>query len=107
MPEKIDIYRSYGQKLISSLQSSCFRGELLPDRALKAFLLSKQTILRLIDDMRKSYGVEVEEVMNGNRKHFRIRRPGGAPPPLSMTDMEMSTFSCAGICRAPAGPEPL
>ena len=98
MPEKIDIYRSYGQKLISLFAKLLFSGESYSLTELsKLFSCSKQTILRLIDDIRKPYGVEVEEVMNGNRKHFRIRRPGGAPPPLSMTDMEMSTLF---MCRA-------
>jgi predicted DNA-binding transcriptional regulator YafY len=99
MPDKIDSYRSYGQKLISLFAKLLFSGQSYSLGELAhAFSCSKQTILRLVDDIRMSYGVTVEEAMNGNRKYFQIKRPGGrVAPPVDMTEAEMSTLF---ICQA-------
>lgn len=98
MPEKLDINRSYGQKLISLFAKLLFSGESYSLSELAGtFGCSKQTILRLIDDIRKSYGVEVEESMQGNRKYYRIRKPGSRPPAVNMTEMELNLLY---LCRA-------
>lgn len=102
MPEKIDSYKSYGQKLISLFAKLLFSGKSYSLSELsRTFSCSKQTILRLIEDIRRSYGVTVEEAMNGNRKYFQIKRPGGrAAPPVNMTEAEMSTlFMCQAFAE--------
>ena len=75
MPEKKDYYSSYGQKLISLFAKLLFtqRSHSLIElsRMLKC---SKQTVLRLVDDIRRSYGVEIEESMENRKKYVIIQR---------------------------------
>ena len=61
MPEKIDYYRSYGQKLISLFAKLLFtqRSHSLIELS-RMLNCSKQTVMRLVDDIRRSYGVDVE-----------------------------------------------
>jgi hypothetical protein len=61
---------------------------------------SKQTVLRLIDDIRRSYGVEIEETVRERNKFYRLRRPGSVPPALALTGGEMSVlFMCQAFAR--------
>ena len=95
MPEKKDYYSSYGQKLISLFAKLLFtqRSHSLIElsRMLKC---SKQTVLRLVDDIRRSYGVEIEEFLEGKRKYYRIKRlRNGTPSSLDITASELSALS--------------
>lgn len=99
MPEKKDLYRSYGEKLISLFARLLFSGEehflIHLTRELRC---SKQTVLRLVGDLRRAYGVEVEEGLKGNRKYYRLRRVGRQNVPVPpLTEMEMSVLL---MCRA-------
>jgi len=97
MGGKKDIYRSYGQKLISLFVRLLFSGESYSLTELSRMLdCSKQTVLRLLDDITMAYGVTVEEFMKGNRKYVRIRRPERVPPPTSITEMELQVLQ---MCR--------
>ena len=62
MAEKIDPFSSHGQKLISLFARLLFSREShsLTDLA-RMLRCSKQTVLRNIDDIRMSYGVDIEE----------------------------------------------
>ena len=62
MPAKRDLYKSYGEKLISLFVRLLFSGERhsLTELA-KTLNCSKQTVLRLIDNIRKAYGIDIEE----------------------------------------------
>ena len=94
MPEKKDYYSSYGQKLISLFAKLLFtqRSHSLIElsRMLKC---SKQTVLRLVDDIRRSYGVEIEEFLEGKRKYYRIKRlRNGTPSSLDITASELNAL---------------
>lgn len=59
MAKKLDSYKSYGQKLMSLFVRLMFSGECvsLTDLALMENC-SKQTIIRLLNDIRMSYGMD-------------------------------------------------
>ena len=98
MPEKKDIYKSYGQKLISLFVKLLFSGESYSLTELARILdCSKQTVLRLVNDIRMSYGVEIEEFTQGIRKYYRIQKKGRTIPVVPMTAMEMNVLQ---MCRA-------
>lgn len=102
MPETIDSCRSYGEKPISLFAKLLFSGQSYSLGELAhAFSCSKQTILRLVADIRRSYGVTVEEGMNGNRKYFQIKRPcGRTAPAVDMTKAKMSAlFMCEAFAE--------
>ncbi|MFH1435592.1 MAG: WYL domain-containing protein [Pseudomonadota bacterium] len=97
MPRKLAPYKTYGQKLVTLFAKLLFSGESYSLTELSAMLgCSKQTILRLVEDIRRSYGVSVTETREGNRKYFRIRRFGG-PPAIGVTSEEMQLLL---LCRA-------
>ena len=93
MPEKKDYYSSYGQKLISLFAKLLFtqRSHSLIElsRMLKC---SKQTVLRLVDDIRRSYGVEIEEYLEGKRKYYRIKHLRKSNPSLNITESELNAL---------------
>lgn len=98
MAEKRDIYRSYGEKLISLFARLLFSGESYSLTDLSRMLnCSKQTILRLVGDIQRSYGVNIEEAMEGRRKYYRIKRPGRMPPAVNLTQTELNSLN---MCRA-------
>lgn len=98
MAEKLDPYRSYGQKLISLFARLLFSGESHSLIELSKMLdCSKQTVLRLVDDIRRSYGIEVEESFVGRKKYYRIRKQSGGLPVANITEKEMAVLQ---MCRA-------
>jgi predicted DNA-binding transcriptional regulator YafY len=97
MGEKKDIYRSYGQKLISLFVRLLFSGDSYSLTDLSRMLdCSKQTVLRLLNDITMAYGVTIDEVMKGNRKYVRIKRPERLPLTSSITEMELQVLQ---MCR--------
>ena len=89
----MDYYSSYGQKLISLFAKLLFTQKSHSLIELSRMLnCSKQTILRLVDDIRRSYGVEIEEFLEGRRKYYRIRRLSSAKPSLQMTENELNAL---------------
>jgi predicted DNA-binding transcriptional regulator YafY len=97
MPEKINIYASYGQKLISLFVRLLFSGEKHSLTELARMLnCSKQTVLRLIDDLDLSYKVDLEQIREGNRHYYRIRKPQKTPSITSMSEMELALLE---MCR--------
>ncbi len=75
MPEKLSPYMSYGEKLISLFARLMFSGQSHSLTQLSKMLhCSKQTVLRLVNDIRKSYGVDIEESMQGNKRYYRLKK---------------------------------
>ena len=97
MAEKRNIYRSYGEKLISLFVKLLFSGESYSLTELSRMLgCSKQTVLRLVNDIRMAYKVDIDERMEGNRKYFQIKRPATVPVTYSLTEMELNILE---MCR--------
>ncbi len=98
MPEKISPYASYGEKLIKLFAKLLFSGRAYSLGELSRMLdCSKQTVLRLIDDIKRSYGVEIEEFTEGRQKFYKVRKSAKLPPALSLTENELDTLM---MCRA-------
>jgi len=96
MGKKHDIYKSYGEKLISLLVKLLFSGDSYSLTELSRILsCSKQTIIRLIDDIDKSYDVEIEQSKIGNRHYYRIKRPTRVP----MMSVSETEFMVLQMCR--------
>lgn len=98
MPEKFDLYKSYGEKLIGLFVRLLFSGERHSLTELAQMLdCSKQTVLRLIDNIRKSYGVNIEETKEGNRSYYRIRKPVSSLKNIPLTEAELHSLL---ICKS-------
>jgi predicted DNA-binding transcriptional regulator YafY len=97
LPSKLDPYKSYGVKLISLFARLLFSGEShsLSDLA-RMLKCSKQTVLRLIDDIRLAYGVEIEEAVIERRKYYRLKKRA-ATPALSLSAGEITVLQ---MCQA-------
>jgi predicted DNA-binding transcriptional regulator YafY len=93
MPEKFDLYKSYGEKLIGLFVRLLFSGERHSLTELAQMLdCSKQTVLRLIDNIRKSYGINIEETKEGNRSFYRIRKPSASLKNIPLTEAELQSL---------------
>jgi predicted DNA-binding transcriptional regulator YafY len=97
LPEKLASYSSYGEKLISLFAKLLFSQEShsLTDLA-RMLKCSKQTVLRLVDDIRRAYGVEIEESVKERRKFFRLKKRT-ATPVLSLSSNEVTVLK---MCKA-------
>ncbi len=79
MPPKRDPYRSYGQKLITLFTKLLFTGRRYSLIELcESMDCSKQTVMRLIEDINMSYGVKVEESFIGRRKYYKLVKFNGS-----------------------------
>ena len=93
MPEKINIYMSYGEKLISLFARLLFTGESYSLTELSRSMdCSKASIIRLVGDIKKAYGVKIEETMKGNKKYYRLDKIGKAAPILPLTESEVTAL---------------
>ncbi|MBN1635315.1 MAG: WYL domain-containing protein [Deltaproteobacteria bacterium] len=101
MPEKISRYASYGEKLIKLFAKLLFSGRSYSLTELSRMLgCSKQSVMRLMDDITRSYGVEVEETIEERHKYYRIRKPGHNIPILNLTHEEMGVLlMCQAFAR--------
>jgi predicted DNA-binding transcriptional regulator YafY len=98
MPEKRDSYSSYGQKIISLFAKLLFSRQRHSLIELSRILhCSKQTVLRLVDDIKMAYGVDIEESIENRRKYYRLKRRVGIDPTLNLTESEISVLQ---MCRA-------
>ena len=98
MPEKFDPYKSYGEKLLGLFARLLFSGESHSLTQLARMLdCSKQTILRLLEDIRKSYGIDIEETKQGNRNFYRIRKSGASLQNIPITSAELQSLH---MCKA-------
>ncbi|HOS98322.1 MAG TPA: WYL domain-containing protein [Deltaproteobacteria bacterium] len=101
MPEKLSPYATYGEKIIKLFAKLLFSGQSYSLSELSRMLTcSKQTVLRLMEDIRRSYGVEIEETIRDRNKYYRLKRPGRVPPALAMTGSEMNVLlMCQAFAR--------
>ena len=97
MAEKWNLHQSYGQKLISLFVKLMFSGNRYSLTELaRSHDCSKQTVIRILNDIRMAYSLDIEETFEGNRKYYRIKRPSKSPPLIPLTDMEIRTLQ---MCR--------
>lgn len=101
LPEKMSPYATYGEKIIKLFAKLLFSGQAHSLTELSRMLAcSKQTVLRLMDDIRRSYGVEIEETLQDRNRYYRLKRPGRVPPVLAMTGSEMNVLlMCQAFAR--------
>jgi len=100
MGAKMSAYSSYGMKLVSLFARLMFSQESHSLSGLAHMLgCSKQTVLRLIDDIRRSYGVEIEETLRQKSKYYRLKKKAPAPA-LQLTPSELTVLQ---MCRAFTG----
>jgi biotin operon repressor len=104
---KLASYRSYGEKLISLFAKLLFSQEShsLTDLA-RMLKCSKQTVLRMVDDIRRAYGVEIEESIQERRKYYRLKKNISNTPVLPLTSTELTTLQmCKAFAEHLLGPE--
>ena len=98
MAEKINIYRSYGEKLISLFAKLLFSKESHSLTSLARMLnCSKQTVLRLVGDIQRAYGVDIDERVRGNQKYYQLTTRKDIQPAFRLTEREMQVLY---MCRA-------
>lgn len=97
MPRKKNPSKTYGQKIITLFAHLLFSNRQRSLTELAQMLdCSKQSVLRLIDDITLSYSVQIEEFYLGKQKYFRIKRPKTLLP-LNLSKTE---FSLLQMCHA-------
>lgn len=101
MPEKQSPYATYGEKLIKLFAKLLFSGQSYSLSELsRSLVCSKQTVLRLMDDIRRSYGVEIEETVRDRNKYFGIKKAGRSAPALALTQQELGVLlMCQAFAR--------
>ncbi len=90
--------RTYGAKLIALFAKLLFTGRRFSLTELARDLgCSKQTVLRLVDDISNAYAVEIAEEMDGRRKYYWIERPERLEPAALLSESEHRKLQ---MCRA-------
>jgi predicted DNA-binding transcriptional regulator YafY len=93
MPKKLSDHRSYGQKLISLFARLLFsKGSYSLTELSKMLGCSKQSVIRLVEDIRMAYGVEIEENSLGNRKYYRMVTQRKTTPVIPLTESELTAL---------------
>ena len=97
MPRKRDYDSSYGQKIISLFAKLLFsrRSHSLTELS-QMMNCSKQSIMRMVDDITMSYGIEISESYEGRRKYYQIKHAGSIAP-INLSESELSVLQ---MCRA-------
>ncbi len=90
MPKKLSDDMNYGQKLIRLFAKLLFSQSSHSLTELSNNLkCSKQSVIRLIDDIQKAYGVTIDETYKGNSKYYHIVKQRGAIPVIPLTESEL------------------
>ena len=93
MPGKLSEHRSYGEKLVSLFARMLFTGQSYSLTELSKMLgCSKQSVIRLVNDIRMAYGVDIEENIQGNRKYYRLVKQGKSAPVIPLTESELTAL---------------
>lgn len=98
MPLKRDPDKTYGQKLIRLFATLLFSGE--PKSLIqlsKQLNCSKQTVMKIVDDITRSYSVQIEDFIQGRRKYYRIQTPRVTKKGMAVSADELATLN---MCRA-------
>ena len=99
--------RSYGEKLLTLFAKLLFTGQhySLSDLA-KSLQCSKQTVLRLVDDITLAYEIPVRDEMRGNRKYIWIERRREIEPSALLSTSELRTLQmCQAFTQHLLGPK--
>ena len=97
MPRKLDVDKSYGEKVIRLFGSLMFarRAQTLTELA-EMLNCSKQTISRILRDIESAYQVEIERINRGREALYAIK--SRKPPPMAyLSESEMNLLY---MCRA-------
>lgn len=93
MAKKLNYYRGYGEKLISLFARLLFSKESYSLTELSVMLdCSKQTVMRLVNDIRMAYGVDIEERIERNRKYYRLVTKGKSTHVIPLTASELNAL---------------
>ncbi|MDA8141426.1 MAG: WYL domain-containing protein [Desulfobacteraceae bacterium] len=106
MADKLNPYGSYGTKVVSLFARLLFsrQSHSLTDLA-RMLGCSKQTVLRLIEDIKKGYGVEIEERLIDRRKYFKLIKNMDKGQALPLTSEELATLRmCKSFTEHLLGP---
>ena len=97
MAKKIDIYSSYGEKLVSLfVRLLCERKSYSLNELTRMLQCSKPTVLRLLRDIQKAYRVKLEEEKRGKEKLVAIKTPTMNQPMAQLTHDEWYILN---MCR--------
>ncbi len=98
MPRKIDDSRSYGQKLIRLFALLLFTGN---ERSLGDLAnelgCTKQSVLRLVDDIQMAYNLDIEVTKRQKQSYYRLKKNGRNLPSLPVTESELTSLY---LCQA-------
>lgn len=98
MPRKLNNDATYGQKLVRLFARLLFSGEWLGLKELATDLdCSKQTIMRLVDDISLSYETPIKSELRGGRRYYQIPRRVPGEPAAMLSPHEMDALL---MCRA-------
>jgi predicted DNA-binding transcriptional regulator YafY len=98
MPKKRDYDRTYGQKLITLFTRLVFSGQRYTLTELSRMLnCSKQTVLRLVDEITRDYTLPIQETKDGNRNVYYMERPRNLTAASGLSEREIQLLQ---MCHA-------
>ena len=98
MPEKLSAYKSPGEKIISLFAKLLFSRERYSLKDLARLLgCSRQSVLRYVNDIRKAYGVDIEETTEDRQNYYRLKTKSLNMPSLPLTESELLSLQ---MCQA-------
>lgn len=98
MPKKTDPDRTYGQNIIALFAKLLFSNEKHSLIDLSRMLnCSKQSVMRMVDDITSFYDVPLTESYEGKRKYYEIKKSHGAAPLVNISESELHVLQ---MCRA-------
>jgi predicted DNA-binding transcriptional regulator YafY len=98
MPRKRDYDRTFGQKLITLYSRLMFSGQRYSLTQLAGLLeCSKQTVLRLVDEINTGGGLIIQEAKEGNRNIYYTERPRNLGAAAGLNEQEIQLLQ---MCHA-------
>lgn len=99
MPNKLNVDKTYGQKIIHLFAKLLFSGEKHSLTQLSQILeCSKQSVLRMVDDITRVYDVVIqEEIASDRKKYFWLEKQNKRLPALNLSTSE---YNLLRMCHA-------
>ncbi len=99
MPIKQNVDKTYGQKIIHLFAKLLFSGEKHSLTQLSQMLeCSKQSVLRMVDDITRVYDVVIqEEIAQDRKKYFWLENPNKRLPAVNLSQSE---YNLLRMCHA-------
>jgi predicted DNA-binding transcriptional regulator YafY len=97
MPRKKDPDQNYGQKLLRLFTTLLYSGE--PKSLIelsKQLNCSKQTVMKIINDITSCFMVQIEDMIKDRRKYYCIKAPKWVRKPMAVTSEELAVLE---MCR--------